>query len=113
MPLLTICCNTNIEEPLILALEASKLTARLLTKPENYVMVKVEPAQALCFAGNFEPAAHLQLKSPGLPQSDTTHLSSALCEFIEEKLNIQSGRIYIEFVSPERTMWGWDKHTFG
>jgi len=112
MPLLTLCTNTSIDKPETLALNASKFVAELLSKPESYVMVKIESAQTLSFAGNCEPAAHLQLKSLGLPQEKTTQFSLALCEFIESQLNINSERIYIEFFNPERTMWGWDKRTF-
>jgi len=76
-------------------------------------MVKIESALALSFAGSSEPTAHLQLKSLGLPESQTTQFSAALCEFIESALAIKSTRIYIEFSNPERAMWGWDKRTFG
>jgi len=112
MPLLTLCTNTTIENPETLALDASKFVAELLSKPESYVMVKIESVQALSFAGNNKPAAHLQLKSLGLPESQTTQFSAALCEFIESALAIKSNRIYIEFSNPERAMWGWDKRTF-
>ncbi len=112
MPLLTISTNTEITDPEQFALEASAFTARLLSKPESYVMVKLEPVQALSFAGNMEPAALIQLKSLGLAEAQTTSFSDALCTFIESRLGINSARIYIEFSSPERSMWGWDKRTF-
>ncbi len=113
MPLLTISTNTSIDNPDTLALAASELTAKLLGKPESYVMVKIESVQVLSFAGSFAPAAHLRLKSLGLAETETTRLSAALCGFIEDTLDIPGGRIYIEFASPDRPMWGWDKRTFG
>lgn len=113
MPLLTVSTNTTIEKPEAFALNASKFVAELLSKPESYVMVKIDSVQTLSFAGNHEPAAHLQLKSLGLAEENTTAFSLALCEFIEAQLGIKSARIYIEFSSPERAMWGWDKRTFG
>lgn len=112
MPLLEITTNINIENAQAIALKASKLTAELLGKPESYVMVKVHPKQILSFGGHNEPAAHIKLKSLGLAEDRTTEYSAKLCEFIHSVLNIHSDRIYIEFSSPQRHMWGWDGKTF-
>jgi len=112
MPLLELTTNTNIDDQQHIAQQASKLTAQILGKPESYVMVKVMPAQTLIFAGTDEPAAHVKLKSLGLPENNTAELSSKICAFISENLNISSARIYIEFSNPERHMWGWDNRTF-
>jgi phenylpyruvate tautomerase len=112
MPLLEITTNTNIENAQAFAEKASALTADILGKPESYVMVKIQPEQTLLFAGTGEPAAHLKLKSLGLPENNTTEFSAKLCAFINAELGIDSARIYIEFASPERHLWGWDKKTF-
>jgi phenylpyruvate tautomerase PptA (4-oxalocrotonate tautomerase family) len=112
MPLLVITCNTKIDDELALAQQASKMTADMLGKPESYVMVKVLSQQTLIFAGSDEPAAHIELKSLGLPEGGTADLSAKLCAFIGTELDISSARIYIEFISPQRHMWGWDKRTF-
>lgn len=112
MPLLEITTNTTIDNIEEVATQASKLTAEILGKPESYVMVKLKPAQTLLFAGSSEPAAHLKLKSLGLPENHTAEYSSKLCSFISSALSIDSSRIYIEFSNPERHMWGWDGRTF-
>ncbi|MBE9564863.1 MAG: hypothetical protein IMF17_06415 [Proteobacteria bacterium] len=112
MPLLEITTNINIENAQAIALKASKLTAELLGKPEDYVMVKIHPKQILSFGGHNEPAAHIKLKSLGLAEDSTAEYSAKLCEFINTVLNIHSNRIYIEFSSPPRHMWGWDGKTF-
>ena len=112
MPLLEISTNTTIENAEDITRQASKLTADILGKPESYVMVKLQDAQTLLFAGTTEPAAHLKLKSLGLPENHTAEYSSKLCAFISAALDIDSSRIYIEFSNPERHMWGWDGRTF-
>jgi phenylpyruvate tautomerase PptA (4-oxalocrotonate tautomerase family) len=112
MPLLEITTNTKIDNSQHVAEQASKLTAEILGKPESYVMVKIQPEQVLIFAGTDKPAAHVKLKSLGLPESNTADLSSKICSFISSELGINSARIYIEFASPERHMWGWDGKTF-
>lgn len=112
MPLLEITTNTTIGNSQEIAEQASRLTADMLGKPESYVMVKLQPEQYLIFAGNTEPAAHVKLKSLGLPENKTADFSASICSFINSQLDIDSARIYIEFSNPERHMWGWDNRTF-
>ena len=112
MPYLEISTNTTIKNSKNIAEKASKLTADILGKPENYVMVKIQDKQSLIFAGSDEPAAYIQLKSLNLPENKTADYSSSLCSFINTELNIDTARIYIEFVNPERHLWGWDNRTF-
>ena len=112
MPLLEITCNTAIDDPPSLAQAASQFTADMLGKPESYVMVKVSTQTTLLFAGTNEPAAHVKLKSLGLPEDRTAEFSESLCNFIESRMAIPPARIYIEFASPDRHMWGWDNRTF-
>lgn len=75
-------------------------------------MVQIQDNQSLIFAGDDSPCALLQLKSLGLPENSTADFSSRLCNFINEQTGISSQRIYIEFSSPQRHMWGWDQRTF-
>ncbi len=114
MPYLKIQTNTAIDEANAASLlaEASKLVSTELGKPENYVMVALEPPQPMLFAGSDAPLAYLELKSIGLPENKTTALSAALCGLIETRLGIPAARIYIEFADAPRAMWGWDSGTF-
>jgi len=112
MPLLTIKTNTEINDTPGLALVASKTVAEILAKPESYVMINIIPEQTLIFAGTNEPAALLELKSLGLPESSTAEFSNTLAELINQQLGINKSRIYIEFSNPERHMWGWNGATF-
>ena len=112
MPLLTIHTNIAIENPDRLAKTASKKVAEILGKAENYVMVHVLQQQILTFAGSSEPAAFLQLKSLGLAEDQTGSYSEALCQMISAECAIDTSRIYIEFSSPARHMWGWNNRTF-
>lgn len=112
MPLLEITTNTKVDNSLNIAERASTLTADILGKPESYVMVKIQTEQTIIFAGNNEPAAHVKLKSLGLPEDKTADFSASICAFISEQLDINSARIYIEFANPKRHMWGWNEKTF-
>ena len=112
MPVLQVTTNVSIDDTNAFAMQASSLTAEILGKPESYVMVSVNGAADLIFAGTNDPCAHLMLKSLGLPESETRTYSEKLCSFIEQQLGISPARIYIEFTNPERHMFGWNSSTF-
>jgi len=112
MPLLTIRTNIKLKDKRDIAEKASLTIANILGKPESYVMVQVEDKQCLIFAGEHDPCALLELKSLGLPENTTADFSARLCEFMKIETQIDASRIYIEFSSPERHMWGWNQRTF-
>ncbi len=114
MPYLKIQTNITIEpaaEQLILK-QLSATIASELGKPEAYVMVVLEADKSMFFATNNDPAAYLELKSLGLAEETTPSLSAALCDAVSQHLTIPGNRIYIEFSSPPRHMWGWNNTTF-
>ncbi len=111
MPLINIETNQALKDEAILK-ELSQTVATILGKPESYVMLKYRHNENMLFAGNSEPLAHIQLKSLGLPEDQTGAFSTALCNAIEKHFSVSPERIYIEFSSPERHMWGWNSSTF-
>lgn len=114
MPYLLINTNQRLspaEEKGILS-RCSQGVAALLGKPERYVMVAIESGITMMFSGEDSPCAYLELKSLGLPENRSAELSQGLCELIGETLQIPTARVYIEFASPPRHMWGWDNTTF-
>ncbi|GMR21452.1 MAG: phenylpyruvate tautomerase MIF-related protein [Gammaproteobacteria bacterium] len=114
MPYLRIQTNLELSEAkknAILPL-ASNVVSSELGKPENYVMVSFAPPQPMMFAGSNEPCAYLELKSIGLPESRTKHLSSVLCRLMESELELAADRVYVEFTDAARSMWGWNGGTF-
>lgn len=114
MPYLRIQTNQtiNAEAGQALLSAASQTVTGELGKPEKYVMVALEAAVPMLFAGGDAPTAYLELKSIGLSESRTPDLSSALCKLIEQHLGINRDRIYIEFTDAPRAMWGWNGATF-
>lgn len=114
MPLLRIQTNQSIaaERRQSLAARASALVSELLGKPERYVMVALEPDCHMLFAGSDAPLANMELKSIGLPESETARFSDALCRLVRDELGVEAERVYIEFVDAPRRMWGWNGGTF-
>ena len=113
MPLLKIQTNIAIDEAAQqdLLSRASQQVAEALGKPENYVMVMIQPQSPMLFAGDSSPLAYLELKSIGLQESQTAALSAMLCGLLAE-YDIPAARIYIEFADAPRKMWGWNNATF-
>ena len=112
----TLIIQTNVETPVdqrkqILE-EASSTVASILGKPESYVMVILRVNADMLFAAQDSPLAYLELKSLGLPEDRTRDLSAALCGFMEKHFGVSPERIYIEFASPARHMFGWSAGTF-
>lgn len=114
MPTLKIQSNANLDEAGWDALisDASQRVAELLGKPETYVMVIAEPAPLMSFAGSQAPTAYLELKSLGLPEDRTKDFSAALAGLVGEHLGVPPSRVYIEFASPPRHLFGFNGGTF-
>ncbi len=114
MPCLIIKTNQSVQKDKQLSIcqSLSAKTAALLGKPERYVMTLLEEQVAMTMSGTTEPAAYIELKSINLPEDQTTELSSQLCRHISTLLEINPGRIYIEFSNAQRHLWGWDSKTF-
>ncbi len=114
MPFLKIQVNTVLApaQAKSLAAKASALVAAQLGKPERYVMTSIEHNPAMLFAGTDAPLAYLELKSIGLPESDTADASRSLCELVAGETGVDPERIYIEFSDAPRKMWGWNSSTF-
>ena len=114
MPYLKINTNLDLSEETQTELmqKASTLVAGQLGKPESYVMIEVNDGRTMLFAGEAAPLAYLELKSIGLPEDSTTAFSKALCQLMQDTLNIPAKRVYIEFADAERKLWGWNSSTF-
>jgi len=114
MPTLRILTNAQVvseDRPTLLAL-ASRTVAKLLGKPESYVMVILEDGRDMLFAGTSAPAAYLELKSLGLTETSTATYSRALCDLLATTLGIPAERVYIEFSAPPAHLFGWNGGTF-
>ena len=91
--------------------ELSKLVADLTGKPETYVMTMIQSDSQMTFAGSNEPCCFIKLQSIG--SLNPTLMSKYLCELIASKTNINTNRIYIEFVDVKASHWGFNSSTFG
>ena len=114
MPYLSIRTNVAVAEADQQALlaDASGAVATALGKPERYVMVDLDAAAPLRFAGDDGVAAVLALDSIGLKAADAPRISAALCALVEKHLKVPADRVYVRFAATPREMWGWNGGTF-
>jgi phenylpyruvate tautomerase PptA (4-oxalocrotonate tautomerase family) len=114
MPYLKINTNQPLEDPAAgqLLEEASAAIADALSKPERYVMVDLSNNPHMLFSGTKAPCAYVELKSIGLPESQTRELSQKICTLLGKALGIPADRVYIEFTDVPRKFWGWNSSTF-
>ena len=92
----------------------SALVARLLNKPESYVMVSLAARTEMSFAGSGAPACYAELKNVGtLSPGQVENLAKVLCQELSAGFGVPADRIYIEFTNADGAMWGWNGHTFG
>ncbi len=114
MPLLRIQTNIAVDRQNTerLLKDASQRIAAALGKPEQYMMVSLEPDRVMTLAGTSEATAFLELRGIGLPVAKTAALSRLLCEWIEAELGIAPPRIYINFADVPANLWGWNGQTF-
>ncbi len=112
MPYLTVISNQLLDTDSDQLNLLSKTAAQGLNKPESYVMVSIQHNPDMLFAGKKDPLAYCELKSLGLQMSQTAELSNRLCNCLNRLYGINTNRIYIEFSSTARSMWGWNNKTF-
>ena len=114
MPFLRIQTNAviNEEKTATMLKKASRAVAQQLNKPERYMMVGLESACPMSFAGTTEPAAFVDLKAIGLPDNQTGDLSRLLCELVAAELAVPKDRVYINFADVPGHLWGWNGQTF-
>ena len=94
--------------------QLSLAIAEKLSKPEQYVQTIFEAGVPMTFAGTFEPAASLEIKSiGGLSPAACRSLSAVCCGLLHKELGIPAERIYLVFSDIEASSWGWNGTTFG
>ena len=115
MPLLkletTVVLSDDKRQALLASL--SKIVAETIGKPEQYVMVTINPA-AILMSGKPGDAAFVDVRSIGGLSGDVNRrLSQKVCRLLHESLGVPQDRIYLNFTDVEAANWGWKGNTFG
>jgi phenylpyruvate tautomerase len=114
MPYLSIQTNKPLRDEQQTALldAASKIVASKLEKPEAYVMACLLPAVRMTFAGQDDPAAFLEVRSIGIPDSTRNSLTAALTDLVARSCEIKTDRIYVVLADIQAQFWALKGATF-
>ncbi|XVF69911.1 hypothetical protein PTKIN_Ptkin11bG0119100 [Pterospermum kingtungense] len=107
MPTLNLYTNVPVDAVTVsdILKDATKAVAKIIGKPESYVMILVNDGVPMAFAGTEAPAAYGELISiGGLGPSVNGKLSSTIAEILQTKLSIDSSRFYIKFYDAQVSM---------
>lgn len=115
MPTLNLFTNVPVDAVVAsdILKDATKAVAKIIGKPESYVMVLVNGGVPISFGGTEEPAAYGELISiGGLGPSVNAKLSATIAEILQTKMSIESSRFYIKFYDVQRPFFGFNGSTF-
>jgi phenylpyruvate tautomerase len=115
MPLLKLETNAPLSDDTRKTLLAalSKIVGETIGKPEQYVMVAVNPVAAL-MSGKPGEAAFVDIRSiGGLGGEVNRLLAQKVCKLLNDSLGIPADRIYLNFTDVKGANWGWNGNTFG
>ncbi|KAF9613314.1 hypothetical protein IFM89_006824 [Coptis chinensis] len=111
MPTLNLYTNLPVDAVVAsdILRDATKAVAKIIGKPESYVMILLNQGVPIAFAGTEEPAAYGELISiGGLGPSVNGKLSATIAEILEAKLSLDSSRFYIKFYDAELALYLYD-----
>ncbi|XP_010929354.1 uncharacterized protein [Elaeis guineensis] len=115
MPTLNLSTNVPVDAVVAsdILKDCTKAVAKIIGKPESYVMISINGGVPMAFAGSEEPTAYGEVISiGGLGPSVNGKLSAALAEILETKLSVDSSRFYIKFYDVQRSYFGFNGSTF-
>nr|XP_034901938.1 macrophage migration inhibitory factor homolog isoform X1 [Populus alba] len=93
--------------------EATSEVAKVIGKPEKYVMIVLKGSIPISLGGTEEPAAYGELVSIGGLSPDVNKtLSSVVASILEKKLSVPKSRLFLKFYDSQGTHFGWNGSTF-
>src|SRR5215472_12062146 len=99
MPLVTVYTSAEAhteEKSATLLRDLSSSTARLLGKPESYVMTCLVPRTSMTFAGSPEPSCLVEIKSiGGLGGDRAKRLTEVVCKLVHDAFGVATNRTYV------------------
>lgn len=97
-----------------LCAELSRRCAKILGKPEGYMLVAVVDEASMIFAGTPGRSAFVEVRSiGGLTPQANRELSAGVCTLVSEIAHVPANRVYLNFIDVAASSWGHDGGTFG
>nr|KJB17126.1 hypothetical protein B456_002G266600 [Gossypium raimondii] len=110
MPCLNLSTNVNLDgvDTSAILSEATSSVAKLIGKPEAYVMIVLKGSVPMSFGGTEQPAAYGELVSIGGLNPDVNKkLSAAIAAILETKLQVPKSRFFLKFYDTKARFQLW------
>ncbi|PWA58566.1 macrophage migration inhibitory factor [Artemisia annua] len=115
MPCLNLSTNVNLDgiDTSAILSDATSVVAKLIGKPEAYVMIVLKGSVPMAFGGTEEPAAYGEIVSIGGLNPDVNKkLSAAVADILSTKLSVPKSRFFLKFFDAKGSFFGWNGSTF-
>ncbi|KAK4755446.1 hypothetical protein SAY87_009203 [Trapa incisa] len=115
MPCLNISTNVHLDgvDTSAILSEATSSVAKIIGKPEAYVMIVLKGTVPIAFGGTEQPAAYGELVSIGGLDGDVNKkLSAAIAAILETRLSVPKSRFFLKFYDTKGSFFGWNGSTF-
>jgi len=113
MPSLVLTTNVKVPDVREFVVEFSKVAAKTLGKPEQYISISYNYDENLSFHGTFDPAFLMTITSlDNINPTVNEKYSKAFFAHFEAKLGVPGDRGYITFFDPGRAYLGHEATTF-
>ncbi len=115
MPCLNLSTNVSLDgiDTSSILSEATSAVAKIIGKPEAYVMIVLKGSVPISFGGTEQPAAYGELVSiGGLNPSTNKELSAEISAILETKLSVPKSRFFLKFYDSKGSNFGWNGSTF-
>eukprot|EP00794_Sanderia_malayensis_P014240 gene14240-15725_t len=113
MPMLDVTTNLDKEKfDEAWMKEATDLIAKLLGKPNLYVMVNVVAGHQMSMGGSSEPCAIVHLSSIGQISEEKNKVNYNPIADLLVKVGVPKNRMYVQFTDLQRNMVGWNGKLF-
>ena len=114
MPCLNLSTNVSLDgvDTSSILSEATSTVAKIIGKPEAYVMIVLKGSVPIAFGGTEQPAAYGELVSiGGLNPGTYKELSAAISAILETKLSVPKSRFFLKFYDSKVSNFGWNGST--
>ena len=110
MPYINVSTSVKVNDKDKLLEDISILISSLTNKSRRFVMAKIDDNCQMHF-GDETPSCFLEIKSIG--SLNPSEMAKPISDFVCEKMEIPTDRIYISFEDVPASMWAWNSRTFG
>lgn len=114
MPLLQITTNQEVARPdaEVITMEAGRIVAETIGKPESVMMASLRSDACLAFGGTFDPAALFEIEGIELSAEFSDMLSNRLSDLAEENLTVPASRVFVKLTNVPRGNWAGNRRVF-